>query len=126
MCHTVESTMDKSIHARWLVMLNPLFPDDALLTSSDTSDDFLLSASWKLNTDANQPDKRSRTVVIEVLQKTVNDYLQKSETRQLDDDQKLYLQVREFIHLFNPDHDTPPDETPPEVRLVACGSVLDS
>lgn len=126
MCHTVESIMDKSIHARWMVMLNPLFPDDALLTSSDAADDFLLYASWKLNNDPKRPNKRSRTVVIEVPQNTIDDYLEKSKTRQLDDDQKLYLQVKEFIHLFNPDHDTPPDETPPEVRLVACGSVLDS
>lgn len=118
--------MDKSIHTRWLQMLNPLFPEDTLLTTSSTTDDFLVCASWKLNNDTERPNKRSRTVVIEVPQETLNDYIAKSEARQMYDDQKLYNQVKEFIHLLNPDHDTPNDETPPEVRLVACGSVLDS
>lgn len=118
--------MDKFIHARWVEMLNPLFPEDALLHASNTTDEFILSASWKLNNNANQPNKRSRTVVIEVPQETVNDYTAKSEARQTFDDQKLYIQVKEFLHSLNPDHDTPDHETPPEVRLVACGAVLDS
>ncbi len=118
--------MDKKLHSRWLDILYPLFPENARLTSSYINDDFLVSASWKLNNDSKQPDKRSRTVVIEVPKGTIDDYSGKSETRQIYDDQKLYMQVKEFLHLFNPNHETPADESPPEVRLVACGSVLDS
>ncbi|MDW3094623.1 MAG: hypothetical protein R8G33_03015 [Gammaproteobacteria bacterium] len=117
--------MDKNIHSRWLTILHPLFPENALLTSNSQSNDFLVTASWKLN-NPKYSGKKSRTVVIEVPQETVNDYSKKSETRQIYDDQKLYKQAKEFLHLLNPDHDTPSDKPPPEVRLVACGTVLDS
>ena len=118
--------MDKNIHTRWMEILHPLFPDDASLSSDQINDDFLLSASWNLNGDGQDLPRRSRTVVIEVPQETVAHYIKKSETRQIYDDQKLYKQVKEFLHLFNPNHDTPTGQPPPEVRLVASNAVLDS
>lgn len=117
--------MDKNIHSRWMEILLPLFPENTFLASNHASDEFKLIGSWKLNDD-NAPEKMSRTIVIEVPQETITAYSQKSETRQIYDDQKLYKQVKEFLHLLNPNHDTPIDKTPPEVRLVACNSVLDS
>ncbi len=118
--------MDKNIHSRWLDILHPLFPENASLNSNSQNNEFLVSASWRLNNNPKTPGKISRTVVIEVPQGTVEEYSKKSETRQIYDDQKLYKQVKEFLHLLNPNHDTPPDKPPPEVRLVACGTVLDS
>jgi len=117
--------MDKQLHTHWFNLVSPLFPHNATLTSESTIDDFLVSASWLLNNDPNHPNKRSRTVVIEVPKDTINDYANKSVERKIEDDKKLCKQVKEFIHLLNPNHDTT-DGSAPEVRLVACGSVLDS
>ena len=58
--------MDKDIHSRWLTILYPLFPENASITPNCDNNEFLISASWKLNNNPLDPDLRSRTVVIEV------------------------------------------------------------
>ena len=118
--------MDKKLHKHWLNIVNPIFPEGAELTSKDSMDDFLVSASWLMNNDPHHPNKRSRTVTIEVPKDTIDSYMNKSAARKAEDDKKLYSQAKEFIHLFNPNHDTPDDIAPPEARFVACSSVLDS
>jgi len=118
--------MDKKLHSHWLNLITPLFPNNSDIISKSTIDDFQVSASWLLNNDANQPDKRSRNVVIEIPNNTINEYTKKSNDRKFDDDKKLCKQIKEFIHLLNPNHDTPEGISAPEVRLVAGDSVLDS
>jgi hypothetical protein len=118
--------MDKQLHTHWLNLISPLFPDNSEITSEPTMDEFLVSASWLLNNDPAQPNKRSRTVVIEIPKDTIYDYSGKTDNRKIDDDKKLCEQIKEFLHLLNPNHNTPENDCAPEVRLVACGSVLDS
>ncbi len=118
--------MDKQLHAHWFNLISPLFPEDSKLTSESTVDDFLVTASWLLNNDPSRPNKRSRTVVIEIPKNTINGYSSKTDSRKINDDKKLCQQVKEFLTLLNPNHDTPEDSCAPEVRLVVCGSVLDS
>ena len=118
--------MDKQLHTHWFNLISPLFPENSKFTSASTADDFLITASWLLNNDPSQPNKRSRTVVIEIPKDTISDYSNKTDSRKINDDKKLCKQVKEFLHLLNPNHDTPEDDSAPEVRLIACGSVLDS
>jgi hypothetical protein len=122
----LEGSMDTKLHKHWLNIINPLFPENAELISTDSTDEFLVSASWKLNNDTKQPNKKSRTIVIQVPKETIDDYCNKSEIRKIHDDEKLFNQVKEFLHFFNPNHNTPAEEVPPEARLIACKSVLDS
>ena len=118
--------MDKELHRQWLGIISPLFPDGAYITSRDDLDDFKASVSWLLNNDLAQSDKMSRVVVIEITKETINEYTMKSQIKQKNDNGKLYLQVREFLSAFDPNHDTPVGESPPEVKLVVCTAVLNS
>lgn len=116
--------MNEQLHTHWINLITPLFPDYVDLKSEPDAEDFVLSASWLLNNDPAQPAKRSRTIVIEVPRQTINEYTEKNESRRADDDEKLYMQIKEFLHFLNPDHQSISEDTTPEVRLVAGSSVL--
>ena len=118
--------MTKELHAHWMNIIYPLFPEKALITCSDADNCFLAKVSWQLDNDANQPNKRSRVVAIEVPEEVIDEYQNKSKEQQKQDDKKLVLQVEEFLSQFDPNHDSSPEETPPEARIVIGHTVLDS
>lgn len=118
--------MDQQLHQHWFGLISPLFPQNAELISSSASEDFKVFASWLLNNDPQQPDKRSRIIEVEVPPEAIELYQAKSMQRQASDDKKLVQQVQNFLGGFNPEHDSKPGEPAPEVKMLICQSVLDS
>lgn len=118
--------MNKELYKHWLDVIYPVLPERASVTSFDHSEKFEASMSWELDCDPRRPHKESRIIVIEIPKTTVDDYKNKSINRQKMDDKKLMTEVKEFLQDFNPDHDTPLGQSPPEKRLVISGAVLDS
>lgn len=118
--------MDQQLHQHWFSLIAPLFPENAELLSSSASNDFKVFASWLLNNDPQQPDKRSRIIEVEVPPEAIEQYQAKTSQRKASDDQKFVLQVQKFLSGFNPEHDSKPGERAPEVKMLICKSVLDS
>ncbi len=118
--------MNKALYKHWLEIICSLLPNKASISSTDHSEKFVASISWELDNDPERPHKRSRILVIEIPQETVEDYKNKSVAKQKADDKKLAQQIKELLQDFNPDHDAPIGQEAPEKRLVIGNAILDS
>ena len=118
--------MNKELHKHWLDQISPLFPDDTEFTPFVDLDDFRTNASWRLNTDPERPNKRSKIIKIIIPSEVIDDYENKSTTNKQEDDEKLLQFVETFLKEFDPDHDTLKENPVPEVDFVIGGNVLNS
>jgi len=83
----------------WIKLLRPLFPRSARI-EVDTGNDLVLRIDWKLRSDPNRPNKRSRLIRVVIPQKAVDGYDVKTAGS------RLKQIVQDKLSLFNPDHDT--------------------
>ena len=118
--------MNKDLHKHWFDQIRPLFPDETEFTPFEDFDDFITQASWKLNTDPERPNKRSKKVKIIIPSDVIDDYENKSTAKKQEDDKSLLQHVKQFLKEFDPDHDTPKENPVPEVDFVIGGNVLNS
>ena len=118
--------MNKDLYKHWLDLLQSLFPSQADFCSLDNLDDFITKVSWKLNNDPERPNKRSKIIKIIIPSEVIDDYENKSTIKKQEDDKKLLQFVEQFLKEFDPDHDTPYEDSTPEVDFVIGGEVLNS
>ena len=82
--------------------------------------------SWALP-DTNRPNKRSKTIRLVVSREAVYEYFGKEdESRREQDRQKVVTWIRKKLESFDPDHDMPASQIPPEVTWTIGTGVLNS
>ena len=118
--------MDEQLRNHWTNELRKLFSEDAEFSPLDYSDHYEVTVSWRINTDPERPNKRSKTIRIVVPEEAVDDYQLKSEKVRARDDEKLRQFLKNNLKTFDPNHDTPREMERPEVRWIAGSNVLNS
>lgn len=121
-----KDAMDSNLQDHWLNLIRPLFKPDADFKILDLKDDYEVVISWKLHTDLSRPSKRSKTIRIIVSRESVEDYQNKSEHQQKNDDEKLTQFIKLNLENFEPNHDSPIEEGPPEVKWITGSHILNS
>jgi hypothetical protein len=99
-------------------------PSNADIHRADQGGDLRLIVDWRLDTDLERPNKRSKSIGISISREAVEDYVESSRRRQEAADARLtqYLETR--LEQFDPEHSTPREVTPPrEWWLVSTGMI---
>jgi len=123
---TNKDGMGRGLKEHWLNIIRPLFRPDADLRILDSKDDYEVLVSWKLHTDPSRPSKRSKRIIIIVPLEVVEDYPNKTERQQKSDDEKLIQFIKLNLENFEPNHDSPIEVVPPEVKWIAGSNILNS
>lgn len=107
--------------------LADLLPGDVELLVNRGQIEYIARFNWPIRSDPKRPFKRSKTVLLKIHENAMKDFLEignKKEAKMLID-LETYLKNR--IHLFQPDHDSPKGKPEP-VEKWEIGSLhfLDS
>lgn len=91
----------------WIELIRPLFPNDARI-ETDAGDDVVLRIDWKLGSDPDRPNKRSRLIRVIIPREAITDChdfkTAGSRFRKI---------IQDRLSVFNPDHDIPKYGSPP-------------
>lgn len=85
-----------------------------------------IAVSWKLGSDPERPNKRSKTILLVVPREVVDDYLNKPEQQRKRDDDRLDTYIQRRLEIFDPDHTHTRDVPPPEEMWLVDSNVLNS
>ena len=118
--------MNEKLRNHWNNLLQPLFPEDSEFSPCIYSDRYEATISWKITTDPQRPNKRSKTIRIVVPEETIDDYENKSVVASKSDDEKLKRFILDSFKMFEPDHDTSKEMPRPEVKWIAGSGILNS
>ena len=121
-----EQVVDQKLRNHWDSQLRALFRKDAEFSVVELPGRYEVAVSWRINTDPERPNKRSKTIRIVVPEETIDDYENKSDTVRAQDDEKLKQFIAGSLKKFDPNHDAPKDMPCPEVKWVAGSNVLNS
>ena len=99
--------MTKPFVNDWIELIRPLFPKDARI-EMDAGNDVVLRIDWKLRSDPNRPNKRSRLIRVVIPEEAIDDCtdfkIAGSRFKKI---------IQDKLSVFNPDHDTPKYGSPP-------------
>jgi hypothetical protein len=99
-------------------------PSDPRVLVPDGNPDLMILATWRLGTDAQRPNKRSRLVRILISQEALEDYARGNDGVRLASDSRFSAWLHRQLQSFDPDHDTPPGIEPPAVTWPVSTRVL--
>lgn len=89
----------------WVRLIETIFPANAWIASRFLNNGHLIQIDWKLENDANQPNKRSRKIEIIIKEGYIEDYLNENQKdRELSDTMLKEFICERFNH-FNQDDD---------------------
>jgi len=91
-------------------VIKPIFPDNADIKPLP-SDNIVLQINWLLNTDKNNPDKISKTIVFTIPKDFIEAFGPKIAPR-------LFRFVQNLYSQFNPEADTSSDTSDPIERWI--------
>lgn len=90
-----------------------VFPAGARLIVVGREGEVVLLASWKLGTDPERPNKRSRTVRVTLSEEAMSDYRRGAEGERDAADARFATLLKSRLERFDPMHDTPLGTEPP-------------
>lgn len=108
-----ESMKDFSNHFRELIALQ--LPDDPRILVPGGGPDMMILATWRLDTDASRPNKRSRVIRIVISEEALEDYARGSDGVRLVSDERFVRWLRGQLTTFDPNHEAPLGVEPPAV-----------
>jgi len=85
---------------------------------------FTVAVAWKLNNDAERPNKMSKTIAIRVSHEAVEDFKAASAAKQTEACERVSAFIAGKISGFDPSHNTPRFEPPPVAHWLITSSVL--
>ena len=89
----------------WLRIITPLFPVNAWIASRFSNGDYEIQIDWRLENDLHQPNKRSRKIMLIIMEEAIDDYLNKNKAERELSDIKMGEWISERYSHFNADHD---------------------
>lgn len=111
---------NQKVRQHWTELLAQVFPlNSERWWNPESNFDFELRARWIIGVPgSDRPNKSSKTIVVVVTEESESDYLAAPRAEQERYDEVIVEFVREQLNVFDPDHNTPRDQPPPEVRWV--------
>jgi hypothetical protein len=103
---------------RFKGLLAPLFPKEVDFRHVYTSDRVRFDVSWKLTSDPNRPNKRSRKIIVIVSEETLEDYEDGDDAARRRIEKKMVGDITKRLREFNPEHNTPYGQLEPEEQWV--------
>lgn len=102
----------------WINLVKKVFPNHAEFKTLFASGDYICEINWKLNNDANRPNKRSKTIAVKIPKEVLED---------CQNPQKAQKRFMEFIVAeytkFDPDHNAKP---PPIEEWLVTNNFLNA
>jgi len=92
----------------WLRIITPLFPANAWIVSRFSDGDYEIQIDWRLENDLRQSNKRSRKILLIILEEAIDDYLNKNKAERALCDIKMGKWISERYNHFNADHGAQP------------------
>ena len=93
--------MTEPIVNEWIELIRPLFPKNARI-EIDAGNDVVLRIDWKLESDPNRPNKRSRLIRVIIPEEAIDDCTDFKAAGS-----KFTKIIKDKLSVFDPDHDTP-------------------
>ena len=113
-----------SLEDRILQAIKAAMPADAEILMVPGIESLRVDVSWKLNDDPERPSKMSKTILICVSREALQDFARASAANQGD----VYNRVLAFLSAklaqFDPQHNAPRHESPPDEKWVISSVVL--
>ncbi len=92
----------------WLRIITPLFPANAWIASRFSDGDYEIQIDWRLENDLRQSNKRSRKILLIILEEAIDDYLNKNKAERELSDIKMGKWISERYNHFNADQGAQP------------------
>ncbi len=92
----------------WLRIIRPLFPANAWIAPRLVDGDYEIQIDWRLENDLEQPNKRSRKILLIIREEVIDDYLDKNKADRELSDIKMGEWISERYSHFNADDGTQP------------------
>jgi len=102
-----------------------LFPSEAAFEFFRENGDLHIRVSWKLKSDPNRPNKRSRRIIIRIAEEALDDYLYVDNPRRGLAERKLVAFLKSNLRSFKPEHSLPWYKTPPHVEWFVSTTVFE-
>jgi hypothetical protein len=100
------------------------FPNHAEIMRADHDGDFRLIIDWRLGSDPQRPNKRSKSIELCISEEAVSDYANSNERQRRAADAGLARYLKEQLASFDPEHETPREIVPPRERWVVTTAMI--
>lgn len=114
------------LDAHFLSIVEREFPRHAELHVREESGSICIYVDWKLGTDPQRPNKRSKKIKICISEPAVDDYSDGSEQNRKGADQKLQQLVAAGLKSFDPEHNVPAHVPVPIEQWTITTEMLNS
>jgi hypothetical protein len=103
----------------WLRIIKPLFPANAWVASSLSGSEYTIQIDWKLESNPQRQNKRSRKIDIIIKEEVIDDYLTKTRDERALSDIKMKQWIAERYNHFilDQDPDTSNSTSPDKWRI---------
>jgi len=108
----------------WEKLIKPLFPPHAEINTGSSGLDYYIDIQWHLGSDPNRPNKLSRMIKIQITHEAMKDYLDSDSKQRSERNKKFEKYIEDRKKQFNPEHDSPAGQTPPEEIWTITSSIL--
>jgi hypothetical protein len=105
----------KDFSSHFREVIERTLPDDSRVLLPRGRPDMIILASWKMDSDAFRPPKRSRMIRIVISEEAIEAYARGDEGVRLASDERFVAWLRDKLSQFDPNHDAPLGVEPPSV-----------
>ena len=98
--------MAEDLLDHWIRILRPLFPKNAWMVGRISREDHVIQIDWRLESNPNLPQKRSRKIEITIQEEAVDVYLNKTKSEQALSEINMKNWITEKYMTFDPEPDT--------------------
>jgi len=100
-----------------------VMPSHAEIRVNPQLDHYQAGISWNLNNDPERPNKKSKTIILNVSYEVLQDIPNLPEAQQQDAMNRIEVYLRENLASFDPDHDAPHGAPSPSVTWVINSTI---
>ena len=109
--------MDKAQFNHWRELLKSLFPPSTYIRIR-VDKSVVFGIDWRLQSTQAKPSQFSRLIKIMVTESVLADYFKLNPVKRGKADQKFFEFVRQQLQHFDPHHNTPLGDVPPQEEWV--------
>lgn len=118
--------MTKEIESHFQSVVKNAFPKQAEFHTRDESGEICIYVDWKLMNDPDRPNKRSKKIMLRIIQSAVEDYACSRDKDKAGADNRLIHFVEENLKTFDPDHNSPVSIPAPIVEWIITTEILNT
>ena len=116
--------MTEDLLDHWLRIITPHFPANAWIVSRISDGDYKIQIDWRLENDLHQSNKRSRKILLIILEETIDGYLDKNKVERELSDIKMGKWISERYNHFNADNGTQPSKYASADKWIISKDIL--